>query len=241
MECNDLDYNLNKISRSIEERSPKSVFIKKKYIIQQKILNQLIDIYQIKAKYQTPKANTTRKAMRFKSTMPMPLPSIHQIYPLSPPVSMSRRREKERQNLSLQLPIEKKEVHKDKLINLRELLTKKAKQKAKEQKENMMILKDNLCLYKDNLRLENKNKKNIVMIKKKIMNESILNYQQCKKDYIDFLNNYDINQLNEENENKKNELVFWKKQTFEKMKKSNSMSSLLFMTQNINNINDHNN
>lgn len=231
MELNDLDHNLNKISKSIEENSSKSVFIKEKYIIQQKILNHLIDIYQTKAKYQTPKAKETKKTIRYKSTLPLPLPSIQQTYPLSP-VTISQRDEKEKPKISILSPKDKKKKNqKDKLKHLKDLLTKRANHRAKEEKEHMLILKDNLFLYKDNLRLENINRRNLVITKKKIMDESILNYKQYKKSYIDLMNSNDILQLNEENTHKRNELAFWKKQTEEKLSKANSMGSLLFMTQ----------
>lgn len=229
------EIELEKIKKTLEERSPNSSLTREKYIKQQKLLNRLIDVYKIKSKYHSPHSTTTttrRKHLNYKSPLPFINKKCEPLSPSSVYINKNNDDINKTQELFAQSPTQlKKDNQKEKLTYLKMLLVLKSSQKAKEEKNKMQVLNDNLKLYRNNLILEKITNRNVVLTRRKIIEDSIDNYRQMKRNYIEQMNTNDIENLSKINKIKENELTFWKGQAQSKLRKSSSMTSDLFLTQ----------
>lgn len=227
------EIELEKIKKSLEERSPNSSLTREKCIKQQKLLNHLIGVYKIKSKYHSPHSTTTtRKHLNYKSPLPFINKKCEPLSPSSVYINKNNDDINKTQELSAQSPTQiKKENQKEKLAYLKMLLVLKSSQKAKEEKNRMQVLNDNLKLYRNNLILEKITNRNVVLTRRKIIEDSIDNYRQMKRNYIELMNTNEIENLSKINKIKENEFTFWKRQAQSKLRKSYSMTSDLFLTQ----------
>lgn len=213
---------LEKVSSEIE--NAKTILKKKeKSIVQQKLINNLLSIYQHKLLYYS--SFTSKNKSELKKTPLVNLPKIKTL------------KSTKIKTLSSSHSAVNLVSRKDRRMNQYERIQKKKKEleeerreKAKNIRDKMKVMNDNLKLYRDSIVYENANKRRIINVQREIEKKSIENYRSNKKQLIDSLNESDFEKFSRENRRKINELTFLKRVVEEKKKKK-SLSTTKPQTQ----------
>lgn len=204
-----------KIKASLEQNTDNSIMTREKYLLQQKILNQLISKYKHKAYLNNNKYNKKERNCSYTKAA---CPSVSM-------TSYAYSSVNNQNHFMINKPKHKQNI-KEKMTKLKLQIEIKKKEQAKTQKKAMIILNDNIKLYQEQLMKEKVTIKKIVDIRKRVMNKSINQYKKLKDNYYKLMNNYDINKYKKANHEKERELNFWKNQS----NKRSGSSQSLFLT-----------